>query len=1637
MSPASGCSDAWKPRSAPLTAGAPDVDYQLSSDPLDLTESDKYDGSSSVLGFGEDKRLWREDFAERPEPISSRVKKPGAENLPHGSGAHKMETSGHRGDEDEFPDIDDLIPPSSVLKSVARRREPPAQVTGIESPCAQLSTGLASHVSHTFAQKSTSGMTRSAQQGRRESDFELPHGSLNRTPSPPLPRPDLVSSSRKRKTPSSPDPLDDEDPELEVGFYAQTSNKPKRTRHDIVLDSEDDCIAPLTHQPPVAPKSMGANLETPSSTPLETRPKGSSDPLRPSKTPHPKSSVDCPSSDTTGEPRSDEALPRQDGRDEQDSQGSQTSASLERNKNILGLFLARPSVLESKALFLQDQLRKNKEEFTECLRVNAPKDERDRIRRARDALVQRQKALSAIEAEHKTFKELSNRRENLLTELGNAFADGLDTTEDEARLDELSEEIKKKEAALIRNLVAAGIDDLDFLKDPNDSIAAPDSPTTPVVFATQPPHKLRLDDSSNKIPVIPECNSQVVLQTQSSQIRTHGARASSSARALRLPPAPSASQARGSATSNSLSIEVNTGERTCIEICDDDDVYDRGDDEDWMALDNHSSPPRPDLPQPRAQTPTNLTRTSVTDYFGDGSDEEEMLAVANSFEQQQAMLAARPHAHRERSALSESSGNAGPPVRKRLTAKSAPLRQPKASINLELMKYPWSEDVRRALKDRFRMTGFRHNQLEAINATLAGKDAFVLMPTGGGKSLCYQLPAMVNSGKTRGITLVISPLLSLMNDQVAHLKRLNILATSFNGSINSELRNHILSVFREENPEHFIQLLYATPEMLTSSPAFRKGIETLYRKKKLARIVIDEAHCVSHWGHDFRPDYKALGQFRLAFTGVPVMALTATATSNVIADIKHNLSMEGCEVFSQSFNRPNLYYEVIEKQTRFIQGMGEMITKKYPGQSGIVYTLSRKSAEGTASTLATKHGIKARYYHAMMDPESKAEVQRKWQEGEIHVVVATIAFGMGIDKPDVRFVIHQNLPKSLEGYYQETGRAGRDGQPSDCYLYFSYGDVPALRRMINEDKDKPKEEKERQHAMLNRMVTYCESTHTCRRVQILQYFGERFDAAQCNDKCDNCRNGKKNGAAVLEDFTDCALALLEAVRELGKVTLGKLVEIVTASKNVGKHQAIAGFARCKGMKNHEVQRVVMALHDEGALTDVQLLCESNGIPITNFQLGHRVARGYFEGERRLRLTVPRTDPAPAQAWDQSRTTNLDDAPSAATKTARSRRPPPSTNVSSPVLSVSRKRKDKSVMATVLDEEDDDRESDDGPELHPNGYEKDDFVVSDDGEEEDAFDPSPPRRRHPPQQRQATLDELGPPISRDPRLEEAGLDEVHQDIVHAFVSRAHEVEESLRNRHGLRRPLFTEQQYREMAIRWTTSVAQMYTIRGVDKTKVDLYGAKFASLVQQFHAQYREMMGQSAQSSSAAVIAPPRAKKKEVVDLISDDEDYEMSGDSRGFRLGREEEDGDASEDGYEEDEEAEEDLGPSHYFADRAARASPPADHAENPSVQRWQRRFEQLNMASKKAATALYSHEGAGRASGTSYRGGKKPYHKHRGGGHSFSRASSTSGVSKHKGSVSRQLGRSHTPVGNARTKSASGSKKPGLGSGISTMPY
>jgi bloom syndrome protein len=586
----------------------------------------------------------------------------------------------------------------------------------------------------------------------------------------------------------------------------------------------------------------------------------------------------------------------------------------------------------------------------------------------------------------------------------------------------------------------------------------------------------------------------------------------------------------------------------------------------------------------------------VTDDYGGFDDDDDMLGIAEEVEQHHTLGGASSGLPRMPS-FETTSATAELPKRTRTSGDNNMYSHvdPKA----DLYKHAWSKDVRKALKDRFKLNGFRHHQLEAINATLGGKDAFVLMPTGGGKSLCYQLPAVVQSGKTKGVTIVISPLLSLMTDQVAHLRDLHIQAATLNSELPLEERREIMSYLGESHPEQFIQLLYITPEMINKSQNILNALSGLHRKKRLARIVIDEAHCVSQWGHDFRPDYVALGEVRARFPGVPFMALTATATENVKIDVMHNLGMENATTFSQSFNRPNLHYEVRSKIGKskvkdFLDDVAALITSKYPNQTGIIYTLSRKSCEQLAEKLVNEYKIKAHWYHAQMSPEEKKEVQLNWQKGRIKVVVATIAFGMGIDKADVRFVIHHTIPKSLEGYYQETGRAGRDGKTSGCYLYYGYQDTKVLKDFIylSEGSD---EQKERQRQMLSSMVHYCENRSDCRRVQVLAYFGEVFSKEECALTCDNCNSGFKFEPV---DFTPQARAAMSVVKQIQgqHVTILHCVDILRGAPSVRKknidHESLQEFGFAKDMPRGDVERLFYRLLMENALAEHSIMNRS-------------------------------------------------------------------------------------------------------------------------------------------------------------------------------------------------------------------------------------------------------------------------------------------------------------------------------------------------------------------------------------------------------------------------------------------------------------
>jgi len=526
-------------------------------------------------------------------------------------------------------------------------------------------------------------------------------------------------------------------------------------------------------------------------------------------------------------------------------------------------------------------------------------------------------------------------------------------------------------------------------------------------------------------------------------------------------------------------------------------------------------------------------------------------------------------------------------------------------VNLPLlgepgMNFPWSADVMRVLKDIFHLDGFRTNQLEAINSTLSGKNTFVLMPTGGGKSLCYQLPALIDSGGTRGVTIVISPLISLMTDQVDHLHDLGIDATFINSELSAADRRDRFTALLEPHPTY--RLLYVTPEAINQSQQMSNALDHLDARGKLARIVIDEAHCVSQWGHDFRPDYKLLDVLKQRFPNVPLMALTATANNTVKEDIKNTLRIRGnCDEFTQSFNRPNLFYEVRPFVKDMVGAMAKVIHEEFHGKSGIIYCLSRNDCENVAKELITKHRISALHYHAGIDKEEKLDIQRKWQSGTAKVVVATIAFGMGIDKANVRYVFHYTLPKSIEGYYQETGRAGRDGKPSTCIMFYTYRDKSKLERLI-ERGEGDRRAKNNQKESLQKVIAYCENKSDCRRKQVLAYFGENFDPVNCNRRCDNCQSDQEFHALDVTQLAALAVRTVQEVAGSGEqVTLKYCVDVFRGSRAAkivqSGHTELEGFGAGKDVNRGDLERLFHLLVSEGALTEYAFV-NGMGFPST-------------------------------------------------------------------------------------------------------------------------------------------------------------------------------------------------------------------------------------------------------------------------------------------------------------------------------------------------------------------------------------------------------------------------------------------------------
>lgn len=463
--------------------------------------------------------------------------------------------------------------------------------------------------------------------------------------------------------------------------------------------------------------------------------------------------------------------------------------------------------------------------------------------------------------------------------------------------------------------------------------------------------------------------------------------------------------------------------------------------------------------------------------------------------------------------------------------------------------------VKENLKKIFGFSQFRGNQEVIVDSILSGKNTFVIMPTGAGKSLCYQLPAVIKEGTA----IVISPLIALMKNQVDQLNAFGINAYFLNSTLSKSETNKVKKEVLSGNAK----LLYVAPESLTKE----ENINFL-KEANLSFVAVDEAHCISEWGHDFRPEYRKIKSI-IAQIGpqLPVIALTATATPKVQQDIQRNLQMEEADLFKSSFNRPNLYYEIRPKQKGETKKQVIKYIKTQKGKSGIIYCLSRKKVEEIAELLVV-NGINAAPYHAGLDSNVRIKNQDSFLNEDLDVIVATIAFGMGIDKPDVRYVIHYDVPKSLEGYYQETGRAGRDGLEGHCLMFYRYEDIVKLEKF---NKDKPVNERENAKVLLQEMASYAESS-VCRRRVLLHYFGERLDK-DCGF-CDNCKKTK-----VMFEGKEDILLVIQAVKATQqRFNLQHIVDVVrginTEYVESYKHDRLPVFGKGKDKDEKHWETVI-------------------------------------------------------------------------------------------------------------------------------------------------------------------------------------------------------------------------------------------------------------------------------------------------------------------------------------------------------------------------------------------------------------------------------------------------------------------------------
>ncbi|CAH0486404.1 unnamed protein product [Peronospora farinosa] len=592
--------------------------------------------------------------------------------------------------------------------------------------------------------------------------------------------------------------------------------------------------------------------------------------------------------------------------------------------------------------------------------------------------------------------------------------------------------------------------------------------------------------------------------------------------------------------------------------------------------------------------------------------------------------------------------------------------------------------AKRVLRDVFGHNAFRPSQERTVMEAFSGRDVFVLMPTGGGKSLCFQLPACIDDG----VTIVISPLVSLIHDQVQQLEALDV------GVANLKSDQDYDSVQRPIISELFsnritIKMLYVTPEKIASSNLLNNLFESLEKRGLLARFVIDEAHCISQWGHDFRKDYMNLGMLRTKFPSVPIMALTATANTQTEADIAKNLKLKNPFVTRSSFNRPNLTYDVRKKTPKFMTEIADYV-RKHIDDSGIIYCLSKKDCEQTAEKLIkalgfenTRKASQISFYHAGLEPFDRSSRHHEWSKGKIKLICATVAFGMGINKPDVRYVIHHTIPQSVTHYYQEAGRAGRDGEKANCILYYSFLDLTRRRKLITKDRENM-QHRNVHLQNLRRMTEFCENQVECRRTSLLEYFGEHFSSEQCHATCDNCKNKALGITFEKSDVTEDCVLLAEMIKTLQQsgdpTTLVQIAQIFLGLVVKGREwkqdqfSQLKGFGKGKGRYSRsEVERILYHMILRQYLREVDQT-NAKGFTTTFVSLGMNANR--LDRGERVRIVC--------KTKYQSRASASDGALQESTKVSKKKKPTNAASKKAKATGKTRKTTNKKTKTSAKD-----------------------------------------------------------------------------------------------------------------------------------------------------------------------------------------------------------------------------------------------------------------------------------------------------------------------------------------------------------------